>query len=128
MPTSGYFDIMEFYIERASRKEVIKGYPMQGGYWQDIGRIEDYRALHQDLMGTGRKPIIHPEAHIAEHVRMEGVVCVGRRTHIGTGAFIKDSIIWDACVIEAGSMVEGCVVADGTRVRGAHQGEALIPG
>jgi NDP-sugar pyrophosphorylase family protein len=128
MPAVGYFDIMESYIALASEGELIKGYEIKGGYWQDIGRIEDYRALHQDLMWTGRKLILHPEADIEEGVRMEGAVCVGRRTCIKAGAFIKESIIWDDCLIEAGSMVEGCVVADGTRVRGAHQGEALIPG
>jgi mannose-1-phosphate guanylyltransferase len=127
MPTSGYFNIMEFYIELASRGEAIRGYRMQTGYWRDIGRLEDYRALHQDLLQGKEQAIIHPDAHIAAGVRMEGVVCVGRGTNIKANTFIKDSIVWDEAVIEAGSVVQECVVADRTQVTGEHQGEVLTP-
>jgi mannose-1-phosphate guanylyltransferase len=128
MPSAGYFDIMGFYIDLASRGEAVKGYHVPGGYWRDIGRIEDYRDLHRDLIGEGSNPIIHPEARIEEGVRLEGIVCVGRGTHIMGGSFIKDSIIWDAAAIEKGSMVEGCIVGDGTQVKGEHRREVLIPG
>ena len=128
MPSAGYFDSMGFYIDLASRGEAVKGYHVQGGYWRDIGRVEDYKALHQDLMEAERKPMIHPEARIEEGVRMEGIVCVGRETHVRGGVFIKDSIIWDQVVIEKGGMVEGCIVGDRTQVKGEHRGEILIPG
>ncbi|OGP53737.1 MAG: hypothetical protein A2Y65_01470 [Deltaproteobacteria bacterium RBG_13_52_11] len=128
MPSAGYFDIMEFYIEFASQGGAIKGYQMQQGYWRDIGRVEDYRALHEDLLRVKREPIIHPEAHIEEGVQMEGIICVGKGTYIKVGSFIKDSIIWDEAVIDPGSILESCVVGDRTQVTGRHQGEALIPG
>ncbi len=128
MPSAGYFDIIEFYIQLASKGEAVRGHQMQEGYWRDIGRVKDYIALHQDLMRVEGKSIIHPEAHIEDGVRMEGSVCVGKGTRIGRGALIKDSIIWDDVVIEKGSMAEGCVVGDRTRVTGQHQGEVLIPG
>lgn len=128
MPSSRFFGIMELYMELASRGEALRGYHMQEGYWQDIGSVEAYRALHQDLLGEKGKPIIHPEAHLAEGVRMEGCVCVGKGTHIGTGSIIKDSIIWDDVLIEKGSVVEGCVVGDRSQVQGEHRGEVVIPG
>ena len=128
MPSAGFFGIMELYVDLASRGEGIRGYHMQEGYWGDIGRVEAYRALHRDLLGEQGEPVVHPEAHLAEAVRMEGVVCVGRGSHIEEGAFIKDSIIWDEVWIEKGSIVEGCVVGDGTQVKGEHREEALIPG
>jgi len=129
MPSAGYFDIMGFYLDLASRGEAVRGYHVPGGYWRDIGRVEDYWTLHRDLIkGKGGNPIIHPQARIEEGVRMEGICCVGRGTHIKGGAFIKDSIIWDAVAIEKGSMMAGCIVGDRTQVRGEHQGEVLIPG
>jgi NDP-sugar pyrophosphorylase family protein len=128
MPSPGFFGIMELYMELASRGEAIRGYEMQGGYWRDIGRVEDYMDLHRDLLGEEGESVIHPEAYLAEDVGIEGFVCVGNGTRIKAGSFIKDSIIWDEVVIEARSSVEGCVVGDGTRVRGRHHGEALIPG
>lgn len=128
MPSVGFFGIMELYMELASRGETIKGYHMQEGYWRDIGRVEDYKELHRDLLEEGKEPVIHPEASLAEDVHIEGFVCVGKGTHIKDGSVIKDSIIWNEVWIEEGSIVEGCVVGDRTQVRGEHQGEILIPG
>jgi mannose-1-phosphate guanylyltransferase len=128
MPSADFFDIIRCYLDLASRGEAIRGYQMQGGYWQDIGRIEDYRALHRDLIGEESKPIIHLEARIEEGVRIEGICCVGKKTRIERGSFLKDSIIWDEVVIGTGSVVEECVVGSGTQVKGIHQGEVLIPG
>jgi mannose-1-phosphate guanylyltransferase len=128
MPSAEFFDIIRFYLDLASRGEAIRGYQMQGGYWRDIGRIEDYKALHRDLIEEGGEPIIHPEARIEEGVRIEGICCVGKKTRIERGALIKDSIIWDEVVISSGSVVEECVVGSKTLVKGAHRGEVLIPG
>jgi mannose-1-phosphate guanylyltransferase len=128
MPTATYFDIIGFYIDLASRGEAVRGYQMEEGYWQDIGRIEDYKALHANLLRGEHEALIHPQAHIEEGVRMEGIVCVGKGTNIEKGVFIKDSIIWDDVVIEQGSIVEGCVVGDGAQVTGEHRGAALAPG
>ena len=127
MPSAGFFDIIRFYLDLASRGEAIKGYQMREGYWRDIGRIEDYKALHKDLIGEGSKPIIHPEARIEEGVRIEGICCVGKETQIESRALIKDSIIWDEVVISQGSIVEECVIGSKTLVQGTHRGEVLIP-
>ena len=102
MPSAGFFGIMELYMELASRGEAIRGYQMQGGYWRDIGRVEDYMDLHRDLLGEKGKSVIHPEASLAEDVRIEGFVCAGKGTRIKAGSFIQDSIIWDEVVIERG--------------------------
>jgi mannose-1-phosphate guanylyltransferase len=127
MPSAGFFGIMEIYMELASRGEAIRGYHMQGGYWQDIGRVEDYINLHRDLLGEEREPVIHPEASLADGVRIEGFVCVGKGTCIKGGSVIKDSIIWDEVWIEEGSIVEGCIVGDRMQVKGTHRGKVLIP-
>jgi mannose-1-phosphate guanylyltransferase len=128
MTSTGFFGIMEFYMELASRGEAIRGYRMQGGYWRDIGRVADYMDLHRDLLVEKGEPALHPEVQLAEAVRMEGFVCVGRGSRIGAGASLTDSILWEDVVVEEGSVIEGCVVGDGTRVRGRHHGETLIPG
>jgi len=128
MPSTGFFGIMELYMELAAGGEAIKGYHIEEGYWQDMGSMEAYKALNRDLVGEQREPVVHPEAYVEETVRMEGVACVGKGSRIGAGSLIKDSIIWDEVLIEEGSVVEGCVVADGTQVAGVHRGEALIPG
>jgi mannose-1-phosphate guanylyltransferase len=128
MPSAGFFGIMEFYMELASRGETIRGYQMIGGYWRDIGRVEDYMDLHRDLLGEKGKSVIHPDATLSEDVHIEGFVCAGKGTRIKAGSFIKDSIFWDEVEIKAGSTVEGCIVGDRMQVQGKHRGEVLIPG
>jgi mannose-1-phosphate guanylyltransferase len=128
MPSGGFFGIMELYMELASRGEAIRGYHiMQGGYWRDIGKVDDYKELHRDLLGKEGEPVIHPEASLAEDVRIEGFVCVGKGTCIKDGSVIKDSVIWDEVLIEEGSIVEGCIVGDRAQVKGKHRREVLIP-
>jgi mannose-1-phosphate guanylyltransferase len=128
MPSVGFFGIMEIYMELASRGEAIRGYHQQKGYWRDIGRVDDYIELHRDLLEEKGGPVIHPEASLAGDVRIEGFVCAGKRTRIGDGSVIKDSIIWDEVWVEKGSIVEECIVGDRTQVKGKHRGEVLIPG
>jgi NDP-sugar pyrophosphorylase family protein len=127
MPSVGFFGIMEIYMELASHGEAIRGYHMQKGYWRDIGRVDDYIELHRDLLEKEGRPVIHPEASLAEDVRIEGFICAGKRTRIEDGSVIRDSIIWDEVRIEKGSIVEGCIVGDRTQVKGKHRGEVLIP-
>jgi NDP-sugar pyrophosphorylase family protein len=59
---------------------------------------------------------------------MEGFVCVGKGSRIEHDVSLKDTVIWDDVVIEKGSRMEGCIVADNARVTGEHREEALIPG
>ena len=127
MPSVGFFGIMELYIDLASQGEAIRGYRIEEGYWQDIGSVETYKRLHQELLGEQGEPVIHPEAHLDEGVLMKGFVCAGKGSRIGARSVIKDSIIWNDVWIEKESVVEGCVVADGTQVKGVHREEALIP-
>ncbi len=128
IPHAEYFDIMKLYTELASRAEAVRGYQVRDGYWRDIGRLQDYCILHQHLLAEGARPLIHSTARVEEDVRMEGVVCVGGRTHIGRGSLIKDSILWEEIVVEEGSILEGCIVGDETKVEGKHRGEVLAPG
>jgi mannose-1-phosphate guanylyltransferase len=127
MPTSGAFDIIACYLALAARGEVIRGYPMRAGYWQDMGRIEAYQALHRELLQS-KGNVIHPEARIEAGVKMEGFVCVGKGSRIEQGAFLKDTVIWDDCVVEQGSRIEGCIAADGVRIKGVRHGEVIVPG
>jgi mannose-1-phosphate guanylyltransferase len=126
MPQAESFDIMACYLDLAARGETIKGYPMRTGYWQDMGRIEAYQALHRELL-HGEGSVIHPEAHLEADIKMEGFVCVGKGSLIGHGVTLKDTVIWDNAVVDQGSQLEGCIVADGTHVRGEHRGEVLMP-
>lgn len=127
MPAEGFFDIISLYRKLISEGKAIRGYELQQGYWRDIGRLEDYWAIHTELMGkSGSWPIIHPEAAVADGAKVVGKSCVGRGAKIMRGAVVEDSIVWEDAVIDG--VVRGCIVADRAIVQGYHGGEVLISG
>ncbi|MDP2859589.1 MAG: sugar phosphate nucleotidyltransferase, partial [Bacillota bacterium] len=126
-----------------------EGYPMYaveaGGYWCDIGTIDQYRQANADcLRGRVRVRIpglemapglfaeesarIDRRAHlvgpllVGEHARIEagafldaGTV-IGARTVVEPGASIRESITWSDCVIGKQAKIRGAVIATGSKV------------
>jgi len=126
-----------------------EGYPMfaleTGGYWCDIGTIDQYRQANSDCLrgrvrlkvpGTEIAPGVLAEdgaridtrAHVVgpllvgEHVRVEagarlgaGTV-IGSRTVVGPGAIMQESIAWSDCEIGKQARIRGAVIACGAKV------------
>jgi mannose-1-phosphate guanylyltransferase len=82
----------------ASRPGSIRAYPCNAAF-QDIGTTSDYWTTSFACLGS-RAP---EEAY-------------GRRAHIGTGARITRSILWDDIEVGADSVIEECIVTDKVRV------------
>jgi NDP-sugar pyrophosphorylase family protein len=54
MPSSGFFNIMDVYLDMLRRNEHIAGYTMKG-YWIDLGTPERYRKAQEDIQRGGVK-------------------------------------------------------------------------
>jgi NDP-sugar pyrophosphorylase family protein len=68
---------------------------------------------------------VHPEARVASDAMLEGVVSVGPGAIVGSGAVIKDSVIWPGAVIASGARLEGCIVSGKKSVDGHFKGGVL---
>lgn len=60
IPKNEYLDFPDLVLKLLARGERVVGYPF-GGYWQDLGREDDYRqaciefkAMRQAILGAGR--------------------------------------------------------------------------
>lgn len=104
------------------------GHPIYGfqcdGYWCDVGSLESYRSVHEDIL-AGKTMLFLPGVHareglwVAESAKIDPAaelgdkVLVGENVVIEAGARVGDHVvIGDNCVIGAGSNVERSVLWD----------------
>lgn len=81
------------------------------GYWKDVGTVHTYWQAHMDLLSTppaldlnDRTWVIHTKSEERPPVR------------VATGAQVRDSLVTDGSVIDAGAVVERSVLSPGVRV------------
>jgi NDP-sugar pyrophosphorylase family protein len=123
-------------------------------YWIDIGRPEHYQAIHRDVLdGVLRlSALADPQAHkgrfylpgqagIPENIRPpsflgEGVTLaedavagpyavLGNGVRIASKASVSRSILWENVTAEAGSQIEGAIIASDARI---GRGATIYPG
>lgn len=143
-------------------KLLKEGKPLYGyvasGYWCDIGNLEQYRQVHNDVlknktvvpiggikMGSkvwvGRDSIIHPSvkfrgaAFIGTHCKIEEGVEIGDGTVIGNNVVINSgcktyhSIIQENAYIGQNVTLNGCVIGKNCDVKnGAHIQQGVVIG
>lgn len=92
---------------------VLRGFVVpRDGYWNDLGTVGSYLGAHRDLLSEGGPFLVHPTARVDSAARLEGWAAIGPE-----------------CVVEAGAVLEECVLWAGTRVKaGARWRRALLAG
>jgi mannose-1-phosphate guanylyltransferase len=140
LPPVDYYDIIPVYQDLIRKGVPIQGYRVSGHYWRDMGTLESYRALHEDLL-TGKKLTLfdpgretaatspgwrlHPQARIEEGVRLEGWGAVGENCRLGKGCRLRNTILWDRVTVREGVRIEGAIIADGRVVTGDLVGDII---
>ena len=95
----------------ATQPGAVRGFLSEAEFW-DVGTVEDYwRTSH---------------AFAARQV--DASSSAGRPPRIDVSARVTRSILWDDVVVEAGAVVDACIVTDGVHVGvgTSHQREVLI--
>jgi mannose-1-phosphate guanylyltransferase len=111
-------------------------------YWIDLGNPEAYLRAHRDVFdgnmplgigqgteGPGAKDVpatscISPVyagagVTLASGAVVGPYVVLGDGCSIGAGASVRNSVLWDAVIVEDGALVDGAIVASRARI-GAH--------
>jgi NDP-sugar pyrophosphorylase family protein len=109
-----FSDIIDCYRELIKRGMPPKGFVCQGHRWHDVGTVESYLKVHEELclMGPqrfvyGGRCLIHPSA------RLLGWAVLGSDVVVEKGAAIERSVIWDGAKVRAGVRIIGSVVSSG---------------
>ncbi len=71
------------------------------GRWLDMGRID---ILRRNILSGGS--FIHPTACISSDVSLRGVWNIGRGCILGSGTFLRDSVMLDGSSLESGTLEE----------------------
>lgn len=110
-------------------------------YWIDVGKPEHYLGAHRDVLarrmpmlaiepgasGAGASALasvqklhlpVHADAgaYVDPTAEIGPNVVLGADTRVGARAVVRESVLWDAVIIEDGAQVEGAIVATGARV------------
>ena len=145
IPRRVYYDLKEQFLPDLLRSGLpVHTHPLTG-YHREVDRVEDYLAIHYDLLRgrTGLKlpgeelpesvwlqgeALLPPEAivvgplvlgpgvRVAADARLIGPVVLGAGTEVGPGALVRESVVGEGVRIGPRAIVEGCVVGDGARV------------
>jgi mannose-1-phosphate guanylyltransferase len=119
-------------------------------YWMDLGKPEQYLGAHRDVLarrmplltlepgvsGEGARALdgvakVHLPVHVDSGVRVDPTaeigpnVVLGANCTIGPRTTLRESVLWDAVILEAGAKVEGAILA--SRARIGH-GAVVQPG
>ncbi len=132
---SGIGDFGEHLLPRLVDQRTVRAVPLPG-YWRDVGRPEAYLQGHRDLL-AGRVDVFdHEDQPIISKWQDRTAV------RVRTGAVIEDSMLSPGCdvagtvvdsvlgpgvVVEAGALVEDCVIFGDVRIeRGARVNTSIV--
>jgi len=101
-------------------------------YWCDVGDKAVYMQAHQDLAygrialddnfgvlesyENGGRAILGKNIAVADNVQWHGFASVGANSRLGPGATIKNTIIWDNCIIGKGVSISNAIITSGCRI------------
>ncbi|HTY12571.1 MAG TPA: sugar phosphate nucleotidyltransferase [Candidatus Omnitrophota bacterium] len=111
IPDEKEFDFsQDFFPRLMEKKEKLFGYVAEG-LWKDIGNIEEYGRVHEQIMAD--VPVIKGKnCVIAKSARLEGTGAVGDNTAIADDAVVINSIIGNNCKIGRGSYIREAIIWD----------------
>ena len=132
---SGIGDFGEHLLPRLVEQGQVRAAPLSG-YWRDLGRPEAYLQGHRDLL-AGRVDVFdHPDRPIISKWQDRTAV------RVRAGAVVDDSMLSPGCdvagtvidsvlgpgvVVEAGALVEDCVIFGDVRIeRGARVNTSIV--
>lgn len=128
-------EIIPLYNELIRGGRPPKAMFVENLFWREMGSLAAYRNLTRELtrlpagflppMVTGYADWIHPGATVATGAIIKGSCAVGEGSIVGDRAVVEDSILWNDVQIRPDAVVRNCIVTDGARVQGFHEGEII---
>ena len=128
---------IDTYERMIGEGRVIAAYVTHSGLWTDIGHIQDYLNLHENIL-TGKVHAMGLNLPVAGGIaagkdkvleagaRLEGWASLGDRVVIKEDGLVSNSILWNDVTVEKGASVINSVVADGATVCGRIENSIVI--
>jgi mannose-1-phosphate guanylyltransferase len=140
LPPTAHFDIIPVYQALIRKGIPLWAHRVKGFYWLDMGTLESYRSLHEDLLTGNALPFfdpergvalsppgwcLHPQARIEAGVRLEGWGAVGEDCRLGKGCRLRNTILWDRVTVREGVRIDGAIVSEDQVISGDLLGDIV---
>jgi len=135
IPADIPMSIIDCYLQLISRGEKVMAHVAKEKYWRELGSLEGYLQVHQELfklrkppfqgLHVGGRPVVHESARIGSHTKLHGMVCVGRKCEVDSDVILQESVIWDQVIIKAGCSVRNSIIGDGVVVTESLEGVVI---
>jgi len=118
IPAGRSFDFgHDLFPKLLQAKRALYGYTA-AGYWEDIGRLEDYVRCQADILSGRVKLKLEEQGNFkcASSASLQGIKLIGENTVIEGDAVCIDSIIGKNCFVKKGAYLRECVIWDGVEI------------
>ncbi|GEP46166.1 nucleotidyltransferase family protein [Brevifollis gellanilyticus] len=97
------------------------------GDWWDLGSRAAYLEAHQALAQSGRNPApaIHPTAQVSSEAQLSGLNIIGPDAVVEAGALLEDCVLWPGARVTGSSRLKRCIVRSGITATEIREGADL---
>lgn len=126
----GRQSIVPAFLRAITDLDRLGGVLIDEGRWWDLGDRQTYLEACLALVTTpGHFQVparLHPAAEIAGSAEVDGCSVVGERCVVGDGVRLIQSVLWAGAQVEAGSVVDRCVLTGKhPPVSGSHRDQDM---
>ncbi|MFQ5444944.1 MAG: hypothetical protein ACE5EK_10045, partial [Nitrospinales bacterium] len=145
IPTSGFCETTKEIFPKMIQEGLPVFAYLHSGYWNDMGRRENYLEIHRDIL-DGRvqsllpleKPpadppgIVQPvfigkDCVIGENARVGPYTILGDNCRVENDCVVENSVIWDNVSIKHGTKVARSVLAEGISLASEVKDQLVTP-
>lgn len=97
------------------------------GQWWDLGSRAAYLEAHHALDQQKKAPAeaVHPAAEISSGAVLRGLNVIGPKAVVEAGAMLEDCILWPGARVASNARLSRCIVRSGIVAEGEHAGADL---
>ena len=115
MPSDGFYDIIKCYQNFLKQGGRIKGLPVEGHYWTDMGTPADYLQLHNDLILSTKlesEKLIFSgkDVRLGNNVHFNDWVSIGSGAKIGNNVSLSRVVVWDGAKVDDDSKLQDTII------------------
>jgi len=132
IPADIPISIIDCYLQLISRGEKVMAHVVKEQYWRELGSLEGYLQVHQELfqlreaplqgLAVGGKKVVHQSARLGSNTKLDGMVCIGHECELDNDVYVQESIIWDRVRVKNGCSIRRSIIGDGVVVTESLEG------
>ena len=105
--------VIPIFLDMIREGAALGGCVEDGGHWWDLGDIDTYRQLHQDIPTSGFPSYApgtlwhshHPSAQISAHAHIDDASVIGPHASVADHATVTGSILWPGAAVSQGEAI-----------------------